>query len=95
MDAFPDSFKLALPGVFLFLEHGMGSGFQGFVEPVLFYVQGCGQGVPPPAESLFLSLCPPRLKEAYAAEKILSVLTQLFSRTQENHRRCKVPAITS
>lgn len=95
MGACPNSFKLALPGVFLFLEHGMGSGFQEFVEPVMFYVQGCGQGVPPPAESVFLSLYPARLKGAYVVEKILSVLTQLFSRTQENHRRCKVPAITS
>lgn len=95
MGAFPNSFKLALPGVFLFLEHGMGSGLQEFVEPVMFYVQGCGQCVSPPAESLFLSLYPLRLKGAYAVEKILSVSTQLFSRTQESHRRCKVLAITS
>lgn len=95
LGAFPNSFKLALPGVFLFLEHGMGSGFQELVEPVMFYVQGCGQGALPLAEFVFLSLYPPRLKGAYAVEKILSVLTQLFSRTQENHRRCKVPATTS
>lgn len=95
MGVFPNSFQLALPGVLLFLEHGMGSGLQEFVEPVMFYLQGCGQCVPPPAESLVLSLYPPRLKGAYAVEKILSVLTQLFSRTQENHRTCKVPAITS
>lgn len=51
MGAFPSSFKLALPGVFLFL----GSGFQELVEPVTFYVQGCGQRAPP-QQSVLLSL---------------------------------------
>lgn len=66
MGAFPNSFKLDLPGAFQFVEHGMGSGFQEFVEPVMFYVQGCGQGVLPPAESVLLSLYPPRLKDIFS-----------------------------
>lgn len=67
--------KLALPDVFLFLEHGMGSGLEEFLEPMMFYLQGYGQYLPPLEKSDSCALYPSRLKGAYAVEKVLSVFT--------------------
>lgn len=66
------------------------------LEHPAFYLQGHGQSPPLSVKFIFLHLISfSTVKGAYAVEKIVSVFTQLFSRTQENRRTCRVLAITS
>lgn len=89
-------YELTLPDVLLLLEHGMASGHREFLEHPAFYLQGHGQSPPLSVKFIFLHLMSfSTVKGAYAVEKIVSVFTQLFSRTQENRRTCRVLAITS
>lgn len=89
-------YELTLPDVLLLLEHGMASGHREFLEHPAFYLQGHGQSPPLSVKFIFLHLISfSTVKGAYAVEKIVSVFTQLFSRTQENRRMCRVLAITS
>lgn len=53
----------------------MGSGLKEFLEPMMFYLQGYGQCLPPPVKSDSCALYPSRLKGAYAVEKVLSIFT--------------------